>query len=142
MQTTLSIIKPDGVRRNLVGQILAQIEKAGLKIGSTKMVQLSRADAELFYAVHKERPFFGELVDMMSAGPVVVSALQGPAAVQLYRDLMGATDPKKANPGTLRALFALSMGENTVHGSDSIENAAKEIAFFFSERELVNLARG
>jgi nucleoside-diphosphate kinase len=137
MQTTLSIIKPDGVKRNLVGKILAKIEESGLKIGALRMVHLSRREAEQFYAVHRERPFFGELVESMTSGPVVVSVLQGDNAVVKYRDLMGATDPKKASSGTLRSLFAVSIGENTVHGSDSLENAQIETSFFFSKTEIV-----
>jgi nucleoside-diphosphate kinase len=138
MQHTLSIIKPDGVRRNLVGKILGKIEESGLKISATRMVHLSRREAEQFYSVHKERPFFGELVESMTSGPVVVSVLSGNDAVLKYRDLMGATDPKKASPNTLRALFAVSIGENTVHGSDSVENASIETSFFFSGTEIVN----
>lgn len=141
MEMTFSIIKPDGVRRNLVGNILAMIESAGLRIVATKMIHMSRREAEQFYAVHKERPFFGELVDFMSSGPVVVSALEGPNAVVKYRELMGATDPKKADKGTIRATYSMSIGENTVHGSDSKENAAIELAYFFSGTELVNPAR-
>lgn len=141
MEMTFSIIKPDGVRRNLVGSILGMIESAGLRIVATKMIHMSRREAEQFYAVHKERPFFGELVEFMCSGPVVVSALEGPNAVVKYRELMGATDPKKADKGTIRATHAQSIGENTVHGSDSKENAAIELAFFFSGTELVNRAR-
>ena len=138
---TFSIIKPDGVRRNLVGNILGMIESAGLRIVATKMIHMSRREAEQFYAVHKERPFFGELVEFMCSGPVVVSALEAPNAVAKYRELMGATDPKKADKGTIRATHALSIGENTVHGSDSPENASIELNFFFSGTELVNRAR-
>ena len=141
MELTFSIIKPDGVRRNLVGKILGMIEGAGLRVVATRMVHLSRREAEQFYAVHKERPFFGELVDYMISAPVLVSALEGPNAVLKYRDLMGATDPKKASPGTIRATFAESIGENTVHGSDAQETAAEEIAYFFSGTELVNRAK-
>lgn len=141
MELTFSIIKPDGVRRNLVGKVLSMIEGAGLRVVATKMVHLSRREAEQFYAVHKERPFFGELVEYMCSGPVVVSALQGPNAVAAYRTVMGATDPKKADKGTIRAEHAVSIGENTVHGSDSLENAKIELAFFFSGTELVNLAK-
>lgn len=141
MELTLSIIKPDGVRRNLVGKILGQIEEAGLRVAATRMVHLSRREAEQFYAVHKERPFFGELVESMTAGPVVVSVLEAPGAIAKYRDLMGATDPKKAAPGTIRALHAVSIGENTVHGSDAPETAKQEVAFFFSGTEIVNRAK-
>jgi nucleoside-diphosphate kinase len=139
METTLSIIKPDGVRRNLVGKILTKIEEKGLRIAATKMVHLSRKQAEQFYAVHKERPFFGELVDMMSAGPVVVSVLQGPNAIAQYREVMGATNPAQAAPGTIRKEFALSIGENTVHGSDAVETAKNEVSFFFAASEIPNL---
>ncbi|MEN9808899.1 MAG: hypothetical protein RLZZ488_466 [Pseudomonadota bacterium] len=141
MELTFSIIKPDGVRRNLVGKIFNMMETAGLRIVATKMIHMSRREAEQFYAVHKERPFFGELCDFMCSGPVVVSALEAPNAVLKYRDLMGATDPKKAAKGTIRAEFSESIGENTVHGSDSNENAAIELAFFFAGTELVNRAR-
>lgn len=140
MEMTFSIIKPDGVRRNLVGSILGMMESAGLRIVATKMIHMSRREAEQFYAVHKERPFFGELVEFMCSGPVVVSALEATNAVVKYRELMGATDPKKADKGTIRAVHALSIGENTVHGSDSKENAAIELGFFFSGTELVNRA--
>jgi nucleoside-diphosphate kinase len=137
MEQTLSIIKPDAVAKNVVGEILARFEKAGLRIAAMKKVQLSRADAEAFYAVHKERPFFGELVDFMISGPVVVSVLEGENAVAKNRELMGATDPKEAAPGTIRADFAESIDANAVHGSDSLENAAIEIAFFFAKRDIV-----
>lgn len=139
METTLSIIKPDGVRRNLVGKILTKIEEKGLRIAATKMVHLSRKQAEQFYAVHKERPFFGELVEMMSAGPVVVSVLQGANAIANYREVMGATNPAQAAPGTIRKEFALSIGENTVHGSDAVETARNEVSFFFAGSEIPNL---
>ena len=141
MELTLSIIKPDGVRRNLVGKIFGMIEDAGLRIVATRMVHLSRREAEQFYAVHKERPFFGELVESMTAGPVVVSVLEADNAIQRYRDLMGATDPKKAAAGTIRATHAVSIGENTVHGSDALETAKQEVSFFFSGTELVNRAK-
>ena len=137
-QLTFSIIKPDGVKRNLVGKVFAKIEEAGLKVAATKMVQLSRTEAEGFYAVHKERPFFGELVDFMISGPVVVSVLEGENAVSKYREVMGATNPAEAAAGTIRKEFAESIGENTVHGSDSLENAAIEVAYFFSQTEIVN----
>ena len=136
MEQTLSIIKPDAVAKNVIGEILARFEKAGLRIAATKKVQLSRADAEAFYAVHKERPFFGELVDFMISGPVVVSVLEGENAVAKNRELMGATDPKEAAAGTIRADFAESIDANAVHGSDSLENAAIEIAFFFAKRDI------
>jgi len=136
MEQTLSIIKPDAVAKNVVGEILARFEKAGLRIAATKKIQLSRADAEAFYAVHAERPFFGELVEFMISGPVVVSVLEGENAMAKNRELMGATDPKEAAPGTIRADFAESIDANAVHGSDSLENAAKEIQFFFAEREI------
>lgn len=141
METTFSIIKPDGVRRNLVGKVFTKMEAAGLRIAATKMVHLSRWQAEEFYKVHAARPFFGELVEFMTSGPVVVSILEGKNAVTGYRDLMGATDPKKAAAGTIRAEFSESIGENTVHGSDSQENAAIEMAFFFAGSEIVNRAR-
>ena len=141
MEMTFSIIKPDGVRRNLVGKILGMIEESGLRIVATRMVYLSKREAEQFYAVHSARPFYGELVESMTSGPVVVSALQGPNAIAKYRDIMGATDPKKAAPGTIRATHAVSIGENTVHGSDAADTAAQELAFFFSGTELVNPAK-
>ena len=137
MEQTLSIIKPDAVAKNAVGAILARFEEAGLRIAATKKIQLSRVDAEAFYAVHKARPFFGELVDFMVSGPVVVSVLEGENAVARNRELMGATDPKEAAPGTIRADFAESIDANAVHGSDSLENAAIEIAFFFARREIL-----
>lgn len=136
MEQTLSIIKPDAVAKGVIGQIMARFEEAGLRIAATKMVRLSRKDAEAFYAVHKGRPFFGELVEFMISGPVVVSVLEGENAVAKHRELMGATDPKEAAPGTIRADFAESIDANAVHGSDSLENAAIEIAFFFPRREI------
>ncbi len=136
MEQTLSIIKPDAVKKNVIGQIMTRFEEAGLRIAATKKVMLSVADAEAFYAVHKERPFFGELVEFMTSGPVVVSVLEGENAVAKHREIMGATDPKEAAPGTIRADFAESIDANAVHGSDSLENAKKEIAFFFAEREI------
>ena len=135
-QVTLSIIKPDAVKKNVIGEILAIFEKAGLKIVGAKMKQLTRQEAEGFYAVHKERSFFPELVDFMISGPVLISVLEGENAVAKNRELMGATNPKEAAPGTIRARFADSIGENAVHGSDSLENAMNEIQFFFSEQEL------
>lgn len=136
MEQTLSIIKPDAVAKNVVGKILDRFESAGLKIAATKKLQLSQADAEAFYAVHSERPFFGELVEFMISGPVVVSVLEGEDAMTKNRDLMGATNPKEAAAGTIRADFADSIDANAVHGSDSLENAANEIKFFFSDREI------
>ncbi|MDD3769109.1 nucleoside-diphosphate kinase [Sulfuricurvum sp. IAE1] len=136
MEQTLSIIKPDAVAKGVIGKILDRFESNGLRIAATKKVQLSRQDAEAFYAVHKARPFFNDLVDFMVSGPVVVSVLEGENAVLKNRDLMGATNPKEAAPGTIRADFAENIDANAVHGSDSLENAAIEIAFFFSGREI------
>ncbi|MDD2790737.1 MAG: nucleoside-diphosphate kinase [Sulfurimonas sp.] len=136
MERTLSIIKPDAVAKGVIGKILDRFETDGLKIAATRKIQLSRADAEAFYAVHSERPFFNDLVDFMISGPVVVSVLVGENAMQRNRDLMGATNPKEAEAGTIRADFAENIDANAVHGSDSVENAAIEIAFFFSEREI------
>ena len=136
MEQTLSIIKPDAVAKNVVGKILDRFESAGLRIAATKKIQLSEADAKAFYAVHAERPFYGELVEFMISGPVVVSVLEGDNAMAINRDLMGATNPKEAAPGTIRAYFADSIDANAVHGSDSSENAANEIKFFFSDREI------
>ena len=137
IQRTFSIIKPDATRRNLTGAINATIEKAGLRIVAQKRIHMTRAQAETFYAVHKERPFFGELVEQMSASPVVVQVLEGEDAIARYRAVMGATNPEKADEGTIRKLFALNMGENSVHGSDSAENAAIEIAQWFAGNEIV-----
>ena len=137
MQRTFSILKPDATRRNLTGQINAMIEGAGLRIIAQKRVHMTMAQAQAFYAVHKERPFFGELVDMMTAGPVVVQVLEGDNAVKRYRDVMGATNPEKADAGTIRKAHAVSMGENSVHGSDAPETAAIEIAQFFAGNEIV-----
>jgi nucleoside-diphosphate kinase len=131
LERTLSIIKPDAVKKNVVGQILARFEKAGLRIVAARMMHLSRAEAEGFYAVHRQRPFFKDLVDFMISGPVVVQALEGENAIAKNRELMGATDPKKAAKGTIRADFADSIDANAVHGSDAAETAANEIAFFF-----------
>jgi len=136
LERTLSIIKPDAVAKNVIGQIYARFEQAGLKIVASKMKHLSRKEAEGFYAVHKERPFFGALVEFMISGPVVISALEGENAVLAHRDLMGATDPKKAAPGTIRADFAQSIDANAVHGSDAVETAKNEISYFFSDIEL------
>ena len=138
LEQTLSIIKPDGVKRNLVGEILGRFEQKGLRIVATRMLHLSKREAEGFYAVHRERPFFEELTTFMSSGPVVVSALEGENAVTYHREIMGATNPAEAAEGTIRKDFAQSIGENTVHGSDSLENAAIEIAYFFAQIELVN----
>ncbi len=131
IERTLSIIKPDAVAKNVIGQIYSRFEGAGLKVVAARMTHLSRAEAEGFYAVHKERPFFKDLVDFMISGPVMVQALEGEGAILKNRDLMGATDPKKAAAGTIRADFADSIDANAVHGSDSAENAAVEIAYFF-----------
>src|SRR5450432_1536718 len=137
IERTFSIIKPDATARNLTGAINALIEKAGLRIVAQKRIQMTRAQAETFYAVHKARPFFGELVEMMTAAPVVVQVLEGENAIQRYRDVMGATNPEKAAPGTIRKEFALSMGENSAHGSDAAETAQQEIAQFFAGNEIV-----
>jgi len=136
MERTLSIIKPDAVAKGVIGKILDRFESNGLKIAATRKIQLSRQDAEAFYAIHAERPFFNDLVDFMISGPVVVSVLEGEEAMQKNRDLMGATNPKEAEAGTIRADFAESIDANAVHGSDSVENAAIEIKFFFSDREI------
>ena len=136
VERTLSIIKPDGVETNKIGAILALIEGAGLKIRATKMVHLSRPQAQGFYAVHSERPFFGELVDFMTRGPVVISVLEGENAVARYREIMGATDPKKAADGTIRKLHAKDIGENAVHGSDGPDTAKFEIGYFFPGFEI------
>lgn len=136
VQRTFSIIKPDATERNLTGAINAVIEKAGLRIIGQRRIQMTRAQAERFYGVHKERPFFGELVDFMTSGPVVVQVLEGDDAVAKYREVMGATNPAQAADGTIRKLFAKSIGENSVHGSDSAENAAIEIAQFFSDADI------
>ena len=136
LERTLSIIKPDAVRKNAIGQILARFEQAGLRIVAAKMKHLSRKDAEGFYAVHRERPFFAPLVEFMSAGPVMIQVLEGEDAIAKNRELMGATDPAKAAPGTIRADFAQSIDANAVHGSDAPETAANEIAWFFRQTEL------
>jgi nucleoside-diphosphate kinase len=133
LERTLSIIKPDAVAKNVIGQIYTRFENAGLKIVAAKMAQLSQAEAEGFYAVHKERPFFNDLVKFMISGPVMIQALEGEGAVLKNRDLMGATNPKEAAAGTIRADFAESIDANAVHGSDSAENAAIEIAYFFGK---------
>ncbi|MFK2905100.1 nucleoside-diphosphate kinase [Dyella ginsengisoli] len=136
LERTLSIIKPDAVAKNVVGEIYARFEKAGLKIVAAKMKHLSRKEAEGFYAVHKDRPFFNALVEFMISGPVMITALQGENAVLAHRDLMGATNPKEAKPGTIRADFAESIDANAVHGSDAVETAKAEIAYFFAETEI------
>ena len=136
-ERTFSILKPDATRRNLTGKINAKIEEAGLRIVAQKRVRMTRDQAETFYAVHKERPFFGELVEQMTGGPVVVQVLEGENAIAKYREVMGATNPEKADPGTIRKEYALNMGENSVHGSDAPETAAIEIAQFFSGNEIV-----
>jgi nucleoside-diphosphate kinase len=137
MQQTLSIIKPDAVKKGVIGKIIDRFESNGLRIAAMKKLQLSRSDAEQFYAVHKERPFFNDLVEFMISGPVVVMVLEGEDAVAKNRKLMGATNPKEAEPGTIRADFADSIDANAVHGSDSLENAEIEINFFFAKREIV-----
>jgi nucleoside-diphosphate kinase len=136
LERTLSIIKPDAVKKNVIGQILARFEKAGLRVVAARMMHLSRAEAEGFYAVHRQRPFFKDLVDFMISGPVLVQVLEGENAIVKNRELMGATDPKKADKGTIRADFADSIDANAVHGSDSAENARTEIAYFFPASEV------
>lgn len=136
IERTISIIKPDAVAKNVIGQIYARFEQAGLKIVAAKMKHLSEKEAQGFYAVHAERPFFNDLVKFMTSGPVMIQVLEGDNAVLKNREIMGATDPKKADAGTIRADFAESIDENAVHGSDSLENAAIEIAYFFSKTEL------
>jgi nucleoside-diphosphate kinase len=137
IQRTLSIIKPDATRRNLTGQINARFEAAGLRIVAQRRLRLTRAQAEAFYAVHKERPFYASLCDFMTSGPVVAQVLEGERAIKQNRTVMGATDPAKAEPGTIRKDFAQSIEANSVHGSDAAETAAKEIAFFFAELDIV-----
>lgn len=136
LERTLSIIKPDAVSKNVIGEIYSRFEKAGLRIVAAKMKHLSRREAEGFYAVHRERPFFGALVEFMISGPVMIQALEGDGAIAKHRELMGATDPKKAAPGTIRADFAQSIDANAVHGSDGADTARAEIAYFFSDIEL------
>lgn len=136
LERTFSIVKPDGVQKNLIGAVYSRFEKAGLRIVAAKMLHLTQAQAEGFYAVHRERPFFKDLCKYMTSGPVMIQVLEGENAVAKNRELMGATDPKKAAAGTIRADFATSIEENVVHGSDSAENAAIEIAFFFATSEL------
>jgi nucleoside-diphosphate kinase len=136
IERTLSIVKPDGVGRNLVGEIIARFEKVGLRVVAARMMQLSQREAEGFYAVHRERPFFKDLVKFMTSGPVMVQVLEGEGAIAKNREVMGATDPQKAAPGTIRADLARSIDENVVHGSDAADTAAREIAYFFREIEL------
>jgi len=136
LERTLSIVKPDGVSRNLIGDVYHRFERAGLCVVAARMLHLTQREAEGFYAVHRERPFFRDLCIYMTSGPVMVQVLEGESAVTRHREVMGATDPKKAAPGTIRADLATSIEENVVHGSDSAENAAREIAYFFAETSL------
>ena len=136
IERTLSIVKPDGVAKNLIGEVYARFEKAGLKIVAARMLHLTRAQAEGFYAVHRERPFFKPLVEFMISGPVMVTVLEGEGAILKNRDIMGATDPKKAAKGTIRGDFAQTVDENMVHGSDAAETARQEIAYFFSDLDI------
>jgi nucleoside-diphosphate kinase len=136
LERTLSIVKPDGVTRNLIGEVYRRLESAGLKIVAARMMRLSQAEAEGFYAVHRERPFFKDLVRYMTSGPIIVQVLEGENAIAKNREIMGATDPKKAAPGTIRADLAQSIEANTVHGSDAPDTAAREIAYFFRETEI------
>ena len=137
LERTFSIIKPDATRRNLTGKIIAKLEEGGLRVVASKRIRMTREQAEGFYGVHKERPFFGELVEFMMSEPVVVQVLEGENAIAKNREIMGATDPAKAAPGTIRAEFAESIGENSVHGSDGPDTAAQEIEFFFTKDEIV-----
>jgi nucleoside-diphosphate kinase len=136
VERTLSIVKPDGVRKNVIGEVCRRFEKSGLSIVAARMTRLTTAQAEAFYAIHRERPFFRDLVSFMTSGPVMVQVLEGADAVAKNREIMGATDPKKAAPGTIRADLASSIDQNVVHGSDSVENAATEVAFFFAQSEI------
>jgi len=136
VERTLSIVKPDGVRKNVIGDVYRRFEKSGLSIVAARMTRLTTAQAEGFYAIHRERPFFRDLVSFMTSGPVMVQVLEGADAVAKNREVMGATDPKKAAPGTIRADLASSIDQNVVHGSDSVENAATEVAFFFAQSEI------
>lgn len=136
IERTLSIVKPDGVAKNIIGEIYSRFEKGGLRIVAAKMVHLSKERAQQFYAVHKERPFYNDLVEFMTSGPVMVQVLEGENAIARNREIMGATNPKDAEPGTIRADFAETVDENAVHGSDAPETAAQEIAFFFSDDEI------
>ena len=137
LERTFSIIKPDATERNITGAVNAVIEGAGLRIIAQKRIRMTRREAETFYGIHRERPFFGELVEFMTSGPVVVQVLEGENAVSRYREIMGATNPENAAPGTIRKQFARSVGENSVHGSDSVDNAKVEIAQFFAGNEIV-----
>lgn len=137
-EVTFSIIKPNAVKKNVMGDVISHFEKAGLKVAAAKLTVISRKKCEEFYAEHKERPFFGELVDFMTSGPVMLMALSGENAVMKNREIMGATDPKKAAPGTVRAKHGDSVGENAVHGSDSVASAQRELALFFEKSEFVN----
>ncbi|MBX3041886.1 MAG: nucleoside-diphosphate kinase [Bdellovibrionaceae bacterium] len=139
IEKTFSIIKPNAVKKGVIGDIVKQFEDSGLRIAAMKLTSISKDKCELFYAEHKERPFFGELVSFMTSGPVVMMCLAGEGAILKNREIMGATDPKKANPGTLRAKHGDSVGENAVHGSDSPESAARELAIFFDKHEMINL---
>jgi len=136
MQRTLSIVKPDGVRKGVVGEVIRRFEASGIRVVAMRMLHLTKTEAEGFYAVHRERPFFGSLTEFMSSGPIVAMVLEGENVIARNRLLMGATDPKKAAPGTIRADLATSIEQNVVHGSDSLENAAREIGYFFAETEL------
>ena len=136
VERTLSIVKPDGIRKNVIGEVYRRFEKSGLAIVAARMTRLSTAQAEAFYAVHRERPFFRDLVAFMTSGPVMVQVLEGADAVAKNREIMGATDPRKAAPGTIRADLASSIDQNVVHGSDSVENAAIEVAFFFAQSDI------
>lgn len=137
IERTFSMIKPDATKRNITGQVLAKLEAAGLRVVAQKRIHMSLAQAQGFYAVHKDRPFFGELTEMMSSGPTIVQVLEGENAIARNREVMGATNPAEAADGTIRKEFALSIGDNTVHGSDAPETAAQEIAYFFAETEIV-----
>ena len=136
IERTLSIIKPDGVQKNVIGEVYRRFEQAGLKIVAARMLHLTKAQAEAFYAVHRERPFYKDLVSYMTTGPVIAQVLEGETAVEAHRRIMGATDPKKADPGTIRRDFAASIEENVVHGSDAVETARQEISFFFAQADL------
>ena len=141
VERTLSIVKPDGVARNLIGDIYRRFEQAGLRVVAARMMHLSQAEAEAFYGVHRERPFFNDLIRFMTSGPVIVQVLEGESAIARNREVMGATDPKKAAPGTIRADLAPNIDENVVHGSDAADTAAREIAFFFREIEICQRTR-
>ena len=136
IERTLSIIKPDGVQKNLIGEVYRRFEQAGLRIVAARMLHLTKAQAEAFYAVHRERPFYKDLVSYMTTGPVIAQVLEGENAVEAHRRIMGATDPKKADPGTIRRDFAASIEENVVHGSDAVETARQEISFFFAQADV------